>query len=419
MPSVGFTRSARSEDGGGGGGAGGGAPGGGIASGRDPTASTASASAAPPDSAVYALVVGCGGVISCAGRDKDVRLLDPNDGQCLERMSGHSDRVWALAKTSEETLASGSGDKTIRLWRPADAKCLGTFKGHKGAVMSLLSHRGLLISGSQDQSVRLWDLKEGGCVGSLWQATDGQASKERNSVHSLAIAKRDQLACGTWGGTIRLWDLHRSRCTAAFDAHNGAVWSMLVADGKLFSAGSDGTVKLWDARAGNQEPVGTLGSTSTSGPLYAMVEREGLLLTGGYDQLVKVWDTRMQRCLNELPGHSGSVRCLAFLDSTLLSGSTDGTVRLWDFDSLLAHDATGGATGGPDADLRMGGGHGAPNGELIAKYADPDSRGGRPSPEGERGESGGMGANEYGDDDEEEDVDDAPRTYRTNYEEEA
>ena len=53
----------------------------------------------------------------------------------------------------------------------------------------------------------------------------------------------------------------------------------------------------------------------------------------------------MMRCLNELPGHSGSVRCLAFLGSRLLSGSTDGTVRLWDFDALLNPDANS-ATGG-------------------------------------------------------------------------
>ena len=66
------------------------------------------------------------------------------------------------------------------------------------------------------------------------------------------------------------------------------------------------------------------------------------------DGTVKVWDTRMMRCLNELPGHSGSVRCLAFLGSRLLSGSTDGTVRLWDFDSLLSHDLNG-ATGGTES----------------------------------------------------------------------
>ena len=36
----------------------------------------------------------------------------------------------------------------------------------------------------------------------------------------------------------------------------------------------------------------------------------------------------------------------AFLESRLLSGSTDGTVRLWDFEQLLNHDADPSATGG-------------------------------------------------------------------------
>lgn len=214
---------------------------------------------------------------------------------------------------------------------------MGTFKGHKGAVQALVKHQGLLISGSADQSVRLWDLREGGCVGSLWQS--GSSVRERNSVHSLAMARRDQLASGTWGGLVRLWDLHRSRCTATLDAHAGACWSLLHTEGRLCSAGSDGTVKLWDTRAPS-EPTGVLGSSATSGALYTMVERDGLLLTGGYDQIVRVWDYRMMRCLNELPGHSGSVRTLAFLGSRLLSGSTDGTVRLWDFENIL-HQGVG------------------------------------------------------------------------------
>lgn len=300
---------------------------------------------------MYALVVGVGDVVCCAGRDKDVRLLDQTDGCCLKRMEGHTDRVYALAKTSNETLASGSADATVRLWRPKEDKCIGKFKGHKGAVHSLLTHKGLLISGSADQTVRLWDLREGLCVGSLWQTNDGEKSHkeaQRAAVHSLTVTRSDRLAAGTWGGTVRIWDLHRSTRVASLDAHSGQVWSLLHAEGVLYSAGSDGTVKLWDTRSATPQAAGTLGSSATSGPLYSMVERDGLLLTGGYDQLVKVWDTRMMRCLNELPGHSGSVRCLAFLGSRLLSGSTDGTVRLWDFDSLLSHDLNG-ATGGTES----------------------------------------------------------------------
>ena len=350
-----------------------------TARGRSATGATnrspESAAGGATETAVYALVVDVGGVVCCAGRDKDVRLLDPTDGCCLHRMSGHAERVWSLCRTDRDELFSGSADKTIKKWRVGGGggACLGTYKGHKGAVMSLLKHRGLLISGSQDQTVRLWDLREGGCVGSIWQSPDS-ASKEKNAVHSLTMARRDQLAAGTWGGTVRTWDLHRTRCTATFDAHSGAVWSLLHADGKLFSAGSDGTVRLWDTRTNGQGPVGTLGSAATSGPLYTMVERDGLLLTGGYDQLVKVWDHRMMRCLNELPGHSGSVRCLAFLNNTLLSGSTDGTVRLWDFNSLLAHEAPGadlGATGGTVAtEAEYGGYAEEPAVEEYDKYDD-------------------------------------------------
>lgn len=38
----------------------------------------------------------------------------------------------------------------------------------------------------------------------------------------------------------------------------------------------------------------------------------------------------MMRCINELAGHTGAVRALAVHNNRLLSGSVDGTVRLWD-----------------------------------------------------------------------------------------
>lgn len=277
------------------------------------------------DSAVYALVVGVGGRVCCAGRDQDIRLLDPDNGKCTARMAGHTDRVWALARCDADTLASGGSDKCVRLWRPAEAAAVSTFKGHRGAVQALATHRGLLMSGSADQSVRLWDLAEGGCVGTLWQSSERY--RDKHAVHSLAVTGGDVLASGCWGGGLRLWDLHKCKCTKEFEAHTGVVWSLLHSEGRLCSAGSDGQIKLWDARGG--ACTGTLG-TSAIGALYCLAERDGLLFSGGFDQLVRVWDYRMMRCINELAGHAGAVRTLAFHNDRLLSGSTDGTVRLWD-----------------------------------------------------------------------------------------
>ena len=119
------------------------------------------------------------------------------------------------------------------------------------------------------------------------------------------------------------------------------VWSLLHSEGRLCSAGSDGLIKLWDARDGSC--TATLGATAI-GALYCLAERDGLLFSGGYDQLVRVWDYRMMRCINELSGHAGAVRTLAFHDSRLLSGSIDGTVRLWDnvLGSATAQDTSTG-----------------------------------------------------------------------------
>ena len=310
---------------------------------------------------VYTISVGAAGAIFCAGRDSSIRQLDPSDGRCLHRLEGHIDGVNALTTMNDELLASGSGDTTIRLWRTSakNVTDFGTLRGHKKAVTALqpLSSR-QLVSGSQDQSVRLWDLRRnGGCIATVWmneKAATSLSERPRTqinnnpacAVQSLAMvsASREQVAAGLWTGEIRLVDLNRSRIISTLDAHAGAVWATLNPDAmtghgtssQLVSAGSDGVVRMWDIRASGREAVGsmvgTLGSDrSTGGAIYAMAERDGLLLTGGSDHLMRVWDRRMAgRCLFELPGHTDSIQCVAFQDSSmLLSGGKDGAVRFW------------------------------------------------------------------------------------------
>ena len=56
------------------------------------------------------------------------------------------------------------------------------------------------------------------------------------------------------------------------------------------------------------------------------------LVTGGQDGLVRVWTPRTDKpCepLLELSGHDGRVTCAAFCEDSILTASTDKTVRRW------------------------------------------------------------------------------------------
>lgn len=58
---------------------------------------------------------------------------------------------------------------------------------------------------------------------------------------------------------------------------------------------------------------------------------ENTLITGSYDSTVKVWDISSGTCLRTLTGHTSGIRCLQFDDRKLMTGSLDSTLKLWDW----------------------------------------------------------------------------------------
>ncbi|KAI9225795.1 MAG: WD40 repeat-like protein [Piptocephalis tieghemiana] len=58
-----------------------------------------------------------------------------------------------------------------------------------------------------------------------------------------------------------------------------------------------------------------------------------LLISGSYDGTVRVWDWRDQRCLRVLRGHQGCVRALQFDGAKLVTAGMDRTIRIWDWRS--------------------------------------------------------------------------------------
>ena len=53
------------------------------------------------------------------------------------------------------------------------------------------------------------------------------------------------------------------------------------------------------------------------------------LATGSVDKTVRVWNVQTGECTSTLHGHTEEVTCVAFDGNTIVSGSGDGAVRVW------------------------------------------------------------------------------------------
>lgn len=106
----------------------------------------------------------------------------------------------------------------------------------------------------------------------------------------------------------------------------------------IISGGLDGTVVIWDLTC--LKPVSLFSNESARSTLprsiYALANDHcNLISTGGPNNTINLFDRRILPELNsnlirKLVGHQDNVRCLLMNSTTILSGSSDTTIKLWD-----------------------------------------------------------------------------------------
>jgi WD40 repeat protein len=145
--------------------------------------------------------------------------------------------------------------------------------------------------------IRLWD----GCTGEPIGAPIDD-SRHSIGVPIGAIGRVNGRSVGAQytGGTIRLWDLHAGeRIGELCTKHAGAVSAIAVGevDGRVVVVQVvDGTIGLWDGRTG--EPIGgTLKRQTSAVNAIALgaIDRRQMVISGSYDGTIRLWDARSQR----------------------------------------------------------------------------------------------------------------------------
>lgn len=147
-------------------------------------------------------------------------------------------------------------------------------------------------------------------------------------------------AAGDANGMIYVWDMQAGGAPRAWQAHDGAVYSIAFSpDGHILaSGGNDGTVRRWDFETG--EAMGAPMTRHTDVVRDVAFSPDGsLIASGSADATIRLWDADTGAAHGEpLTGHQDLVFAVAFSPdgTTLASSSADFSVRLWDVASGTA-----------------------------------------------------------------------------------
>jgi eukaryotic-like serine/threonine-protein kinase len=313
--------------------------------------------------------------IATSALDGTARLWDAAGGNPQATLQGHKGWVYRVAFSPDgKRLLTASQDHTVRIWDGFTGEPLAVLRGHAGEVYdaAYTADGAFIVSASRDGTVRVWDAQA--------EERNGVLRGHTNFVYGVAFhPDGERAASAGWDGTIRIWDATTGMQKALLNQGEKTIVTSVAfhpAGRLLASIGRDSALRLWDVAAGEEVQrwnVATDGwrdtrlAFSRQGDLLAAGSRDGVVhlwdvnrrvevaaLRGhrdvirdvafspdgrwlasagdGEERIIRIWDVARQAQVQVLEGHTSGVYALAFDDEgrLLASGSTDGTVRLWD-----------------------------------------------------------------------------------------
>jgi WD40 repeat protein/serine/threonine protein kinase len=284
-------------------------------------------------------------IASAAGNlnlaEPEVLIWDARTGREIHRLRGHSASVWCLAFSPDgQRLATGSMDHTIKLWDVQTGREALTLRGHSDLVCDVAfrpdGHQ--LVSASHDRTVRVWDATppEGtpdpGCL---------TLRGHRAGANAVAFHPRDRRLVASAGtdGTVRLWDVGKGEQVRTLRAHADCVWALAFSpDGGRLAAGGGGiqksakNVTVWDTTTWHEVPRSPLAAPSGLRTVAFSPDGRLLAAAGVASSPVAVWDLATGTQTAALHGHTWVVGQVAFRPDgrRIAAASHDGTVRVWD-----------------------------------------------------------------------------------------
>lgn len=222
--------------------------------------------------------------------------------------------------------ASDDADHSIHVFDTQSGMERAELRGHEGGVWALQYIGNVLVSGSTDRTVRVWDLDSAKCTHEFIGHT--------STVRCLQIVEPINVNPDSKGEPV--WEPpYPLVVTGSRD------WSLRV--WKLPFAGKDReyhpAVPMSPTEGGTSEPTDNpfyeRQLSGHRGAVRAVAASGRTVVSGSYDHKVRVWDLLTGECRHVLEGHSQKVYSVVIDPGRgrCASGSMDGTVKLWSLET--------------------------------------------------------------------------------------
>ncbi|KNC50269.1 uncharacterized protein AMSG_06428 [Thecamonas trahens ATCC 50062] len=270
-------------------------------------------------------------------------------GRCALRfLTGHTGGVWGLDRLTDSGLLVSVGfDNVVRRWDLRAMAEVDVLRRLSAGPNNFRAVGGDLVVGIHDGAINIWDLPSRSLLACLRTPyTNLTAMRAWRASSGLRIA------LGTSSGDVRILHVPLVHGTPVLDEagtanyeleldetpHEDAVRSLAVADdgSAIVSAGKDiAMFSVSPPRLVQAFPGHTPLSVS------AVTFDATTVVSGSGDRTVRVWDVASGLELAVLEGHTRTVSAVAMAGSLIASGSSDGTVRVWSrLDGTLLHTLT-------------------------------------------------------------------------------
>ena len=263
---------------------------------------------------------------------------DEDDDPCLATCTTHC-APWRRERSLDDEDARAEGSDGGDGW---------------GGVYALAVHAATntILVGMGNGTIRVWDMESWTLARSLEATRVGYT----DAVRAIVVVPREAntvVSAGCAGssresrGFIRIWNTVSWTCEHVFGhEHTSTVTSLVMcSDGRLLSGSNDGTIAVWVVGAAGAVGGGgrelTEAAATEAATTEAATEASASSSSSSYA-------TRHEATLE---GHSGAVLSLATCGTTILSGASDKTLRVWSSANDGVGDAAGGGGGEGGEDL--------------------------------------------------------------------